>query len=119
MEDNELNMEIISAVLEDYGILVDPAENGKIALDKMAVSPVGYYDMILMDIMMPVMDGLEATREIRKLNRPDARTIPIVAMTANAFEEEQKKSIASGMNEHLTKPLSMEKLEKTLRKYLS
>ena len=75
--------------------------------------------MILMDIIMPVMDGLEATREIRKLNRPDARTIPIVAMTANAFEEEQKKSIASGMNEHLTKPLSMEKLEETLRKYLS
>ena len=119
VEDNELNMEIISAVLEDYGIVVDPAENGKIALDKMATSPVDYYDMILMDIMMPVMDGLEATREIRKLNRPDARTIPIVAMTANAFEEEQKKSIASGMNEHLTKPLSMEKLEETLRKYLS
>lgn len=76
-------------------------------------------DVVLMDVQMPEMDGYEATRRIRRLENQEIASKPIIAMTANAFEEEQKKSIASGMNEHLTKPLSMEKLEKTLRKYLS
>ena len=117
-EDNELNREIIQTILEDYGILVEVAEDGQIALDMMKASAPGYYDMILMDIMMPNMNGLEATRQIRKLSRPDSRTIPIVAMTANAFAEEQRQSVASGMNAHLSKPLSMEKLQETLKEFL-
>ena len=75
--------------------------------------------MILMDIMMPNMDGLEATRQIRKLSHPDSQTIPIIAMTANAFAEEQRQSVASGMNAHLSKPLDIEKLQKTLKQYLT
>ena len=118
-EDNELNKEIIQTILEeDYGILVETAADGQIALDMMRASAPGYYDMILMDIMMPNMNGLEATRQIRKLDHPDSRTIPIVAMTANAFAEEQKQSIASGMNAHLSKPLDLEILQKTLKEYL-
>lgn len=117
-EDNELNQEIIQTILEDYGILVELAADGQIALDMMKASKPGYYDMILMDIMMPNMDGLEATRQIRKLSRPDCKTIPIVAMTANAFAEEQRQSVASGMNAHLSKPLSMEKLQETLKEFL-
>lgn len=117
-EDNELNQEIIQTILEDYGILVEMADDGQIALDMMKASEPGYYDMILMDIMMPNMNGLEATRQIRKLSRPDSKTIPIVAMTANAFAEEQRQSVASGMNAHLSKPLSMEKLQETLKEFL-
>lgn len=94
------------------------AEDGQIALDMMKASAPGYYDMILMDIMMPNMNGLEVTRQIRKLSRPDSKTIPIVAMTANAFAEEQRQSVASGMNAHLSKPLSMEKLQETLKEFL-
>ena len=94
------------------------AEDGQIALDMMKASAPGYYDMILMDIMMPNMNGLEATRQIRKLSRLDSKTIPIVAMTANAFAEEQRQSVASGMNAHLSKPLSMEKLQETLKEFL-
>ena len=118
-EDNELNREIIQTILEDYGILTETAVDGQEAVEMMEASEPGYYDMIFMDIMMPRMNGLEATRQIRRLSRPDCRTIPIVAMTANAFAEEQKQSIASGMNAHLSKPLSMEKLQETLNKYLS
>ena len=118
VEDNELNTEIIQTILEDYGILVETAADGKIALDMMKASAPGYYDMIFMDIMMPNMNGLEATRQIRKLQRPDSSTIPIVAMTANAFAEEQKQSVASGMNAHLSKPLNIEKLQETLKEYL-
>lgn len=118
-EDNELNQEIIQTILEDYGILVELAFDGQIAVDKMKASPPGYYDMILMDIMMPNMDGLEATRQIRKLSHPDSQTIPIIAMTANAFAEEQRQSVASGMNAHLSKPLDIEKLQKTLKQYLT
>ncbi len=117
-EDNELNREIIQTILEDYGICVELAEDGQIALDMMAASEPGYYDMILMDIMMPNMDGLEATRRIRRLSRPDSKTIPIVAMTANAFAQEQRESAASGMNAHLSKPLSIEKLQETLKEFL-
>ncbi|MDO4501468.1 MAG: response regulator, partial [Erysipelotrichaceae bacterium] len=117
-EDNMLNQEIIKTILEDYGIEVDIADNGEIAVEKMAKSSEGYYDMIFMDVMMPKKNGLEATREIRKLDHPNAKTIPIVAMTANAFMEEQKQSVASGMNAHLTKPLDIEKLQITLKEYL-
>ena len=118
VEDNELNREIIQTILEDYGILTETAVDGQMAVEMMKDSVPGYYNMIFMDIMMPRMNGLEATRQIRRLPRPDCKTIPIVAMTANAFAEEQKQSIASGMNAHLSKPLSMEKLEETLNEYL-
>ena len=81
-------------------------------------SQLGFYDIILMDIMMPVMDGLEATRHIRSMSRRDAMTIPIVAMSANAFQEDVEKSLAAGLNEHLTKPLDEKKLTETMKKYL-
>ena len=114
VEDNELNMEIIQTILKDYEMIVDGAENGQKALDKIKDSKEGSYDLILMDIMMPVMDGLTATKEIRRLEREDCKTIPIVAMSANAFEEDVKKSLASGMNAHLSKPLDFQKLEEML-----
>ena len=114
VEDNKLNMEIIHLLLEKYGLDVDEAENGEEALRKVESSEEGYYDLILMDIMMPVMDGLEATKEIRKIPREDCRTVPIIAMSANAFDEDVKRSIASGMNAHLSKPVNVKKLEETL-----
>lgn len=117
-EDNELNQEIIQTILEDYGIVVEIAADGQIAVDMMKASAPGYYDMIFMDIMMPNLNGLDATRQIRRLSHPDSKTIPIVAMTANAFAEEKKQSAASGMNAHLSKPLSIEKLQETLIKFL-
>ena len=94
--------------------LVDSVVNGQEAVDTFRESEEDYYDSILMDIRMPVMDGLEATRLIRALNRPDARTVPIVAMSANAFEEDMKKSLESGMNAHLAKPFQVEALVETL-----
>lgn len=110
VEDNQLNMEIVHTILEDYGVIIEEAYNGQEALSRMADSEPGYYDLILMDIMMPVMDGLEATREIRRLPREDCRQIPIIAMSANAFDEDVKRSLASGMNGHLSKPVNVEKL---------
>lgn len=118
VEDNELNMEIIHTILEDYKMLVDEAYNGEIALQIMKEKDPGYYDLILMDIMMPVMDGLTATREIRKIEREDCKKIPIVAMSANAFDEDVKKSLASGMNAHLSKPVDLARLEEMLCEYL-
>ena len=117
-EDNSLNMEIIQTILEEYQIQVDTAENGALAVERMKQTPEGTYDMILMDIMMPQMNGLEATEAIRRIRRADCQRIPIVAMSANAFDEDVKKSMASGMNAHLSKPLDMDKLEKVLQKYL-
>ena len=117
-EDNELNLEIIQTILEEYHIRTDSVENGEQAVEQMKKTPPETYDMILMDIMMPVMNGLEATEAIRALDREDCRKIPIIAMSANAFEEDVKKSLASGMNGHLSKPLDIGKLEKTLQKYL-
>ena len=114
VEDNELNLEIAQTVLEMQKCLVDSVVNGQEAVDTFRESEEDYYDLILMDIRMPVMDGLEATRLIRALNRPDARTVPIVAMSANAFEEDMKKSLESGMNAHLAKPFQVEALVETL-----
>ena len=92
----------------------EPAENGRIALEKFEASPVGYYDVILMDMRMPEMDGLEATRRIRALDRPDAKTIPIVALTANAFDEDVQRSLQAGLNAHLSKPVQPEALFETM-----
>ena len=118
VEDNELNREIIHTILEDYGMIIDEAYNGQQAVEKMKTCKEGSYDLILMDIMMPVMDGLQATRAIRKLPRKDCQNIPIVAMSANAFDEDVRRSLASGMNAHLSKPVNIAMLEETLAEVL-
>ena len=117
VEDNALNCEIAQALLEEYGAVVTTAADGRQAVELFKASPVHGFDAILMDIMMPVLDGLAASREIRHLARKDAASIPIIAMTANAFAEDQEKSFDAGMNEHLTKPLDQHKLLKVLVKY--
>ena len=118
VEDNDLNREITATLLSEMNVTVEEAENGKVAVEMVRTSPKGYYWMILMDIQMPVMDGYEATRAIRALDRADAGTIPIIAVSANAFEEDIKKSEEAGMNEHMAKPFNREKLEEILGKYL-
>lgn len=118
VEDNELNLEIAQFILEDTGIIVTPTKDGAQALKAFLEKPANTYDMILMDIMMPVMNGYEATRAIRTSGRKDALTIPIIAVTANAYEEDKKASFAAGMNEHLTKPLNCKKLIATIAKFL-
>ena len=114
VEDNELNAEIAKTVLEDVGALITRAENGQQALELFKEKPAGTFDVILMDLMMPVMDGYTATRKIRELERSDAKTVPIIAMTANAFQEDAEKCIAVGMNAHLAKPLDIEKVKTTI-----
>lgn len=107
VEDNELNMEIASEILSASGFSIETAQNGQIAVDMVQKSPVGYYDAVLMDIQMPVMDGYQATREIRRLERKDLAEIPIIALTANVSDEDKKEAFASGMNAHLAKPLDI------------
>ena len=119
VEDNELNAEIAKTVLEDVGALITRAENGQQALELFKEKPAGTFDVILMDLMMSVMDGYTATRKIRELERPDAKTVPIIAMTANAFQEDAEKCIAVGMNAHLAKPLDIEKMKKTIKSICS
>lgn len=119
VEDNDLNMEIAKFHLEQEDVEVYTAINGAEAVEMFERSKIGFYDIILMDIMMPIMDGLQATKQIRDMNRPDALAIPIVAMSANAFEEDIKKSLESGMNTHLIKPLDGKKVTDTMKKYLA
>ena len=119
VEDMPVNAEIMMMILEMRGMISDHAENGKIAVDKFAESPPGFYDAILMDIRMPVMDGLKATEAIRALDHPDAKTVPIIAMTANAFDEDVQRSLKAGMNAHLTKPADPEHLYKTLQELIN
>lgn len=116
VEDNELNMEIASFLLENAGAIVTRASNGQEAVDTFKASAPGTFDIILMDVMMPVMNGLDATRTIRALHRPDA-VLPIFAMTANAFQDDRESSLAAGMNEHLTKPLDQAKLLQMIARY--
>ena len=118
-EDNELNQEIAMAILEDSGFTVEVAGNGKIAVEKLEASEVGYYQLVLMDVQMPVMNGYEATKAIRSLKNQDLATIPIIAMTANAFEEDKQEAIRCGMNGHIAKPIDVDVLFETLRKMLS
>ncbi|MDO5116574.1 MAG: response regulator [Synergistaceae bacterium] len=118
VEDNELNAIIASKILEKEGMIVEMAENGKLAVERFAASPEGSCEFILMDIRMPEMDGLEATRLIRAMEREDARSVPIVAMSANAYEEDRLKSIEAGMNDHLSKPVEPKLLYQTILKYI-
>ena len=118
-EDNALNIEIMEFLLNDVGIKVTKAADGQQAVEAFAASPVGGFDAILMDVMMPVRDGHEATRAIRAMDRPDAKTIPIFAMTANAFAEDRLKALQAGMNEHLPKPIDPDTLYRLLVKYLT
>ena len=117
-EDVIINAEIIKELLKMKGIIPEHAENGKIALDMFEKSNKGYYDAILMDIRMPEMDGLEATSKIRALCRPDAKTVPIIAMTANAFDEDVQRSLQVGMNAHLSKPVEPDRLYQTLEELI-
>lgn len=117
-EDNEINVEVASEILKSRGAIVTVAENGRVAFDKFFASEVGEFDLILMDIMMPITNGLECTKEIRGLGRPDAQTIPIIAMTANAFDEDIKKSREAGMNAHLSKPIQVPTMLKTIAYFL-
>ena len=115
VEDNELNREIAVAILHEYGFLVDTAENGAVAVEKIRTSDPGRYDLVLMDVQMPVMDGCTATRRIRALKDPARAAVPIVAMTANVFEEERKRAFDCGMNGFLSKPIVIEELIDALR----
>ena len=117
-EDVELNAEILSMLLQSRGMEVDPAENGRIAVEKFGGHEPGHYDAILMDMHMPEMDGLVATRRIRAMDREDARRIPMIALTANASDEAVRRSLQAGLNAHLTKPVQPEVLFETLESLL-
>lgn len=117
VEDNELNIFVAKTILEKMSCTVDIAENGEIAVEKFKKSAEQFYDVILMDVHMPVMDGLEATRQIRQLERKDAASVPIIAMTADAFDKEKKETLEAGMNSHLAKPIDPSVLYETLSEY--
>ncbi len=118
VEDNELNREIAEAILEETGFIVETAPDGTDAVDMMSRSEEYYYDAILMDVQMPVMDGYEATRTIRALHREDAKSIPIIAMTANAMEEDKEAALKNGMNAHIAKPINIDLFLAILGEYL-
>ena len=119
VEDNEINREIARTLVEEMGIAVEEAVNGREAVNIVSGSPEGYYSMILMDIQMPIMDGYEATRAIRSLGREDVKSVPIVAMTANAFEEDVRSALRAGMDAHFSKPVDFEKLKELMGRYLA
>lgn len=118
-EDNELNYEIASEILSMYGAEIEWAENGQLAVERFSESDRGYYDIILMDMQMPVMNGIEATRAIRALDRPDAGEIPIIAMTANAFDEDKRECLDAGMNGHVAKPVEVDKMMSVISEVLN
>ena len=119
VEDNDLNAEIAEMLLTDEGAHITVVNDGKQAVELYRKTPPGTFDAILMDVMMPVMDGYTATKLIRETDRPDAATIPIIAMTANAFAEDAKKCIAAGMNAHLAKPLQINAVKRTIHEQTS
>ncbi len=121
VEDNTLNQEIAVGILREPGFAVEVAGDGSVAVERMRTSPPrpGQYDLILMDIQMPVMNGYEATRQIRAMDAPYCKEIPILAMTANAFEEDRQAALDAGMNGHLAKPIDMKVFLKTLSKLLN
>jgi len=119
VEDNDLNADIAKYILEDAGATVSIARNGLEAVEIFTGSSPGTYDAILMDIMMPIMDGYTATEHIRKSDKADADTIPIIALSANAFAEDVRKAKSYGMNDHLSKPLDVKLLIRTIGKYMT
>ena len=118
VEDNEINQEIARTILEEAGFVIDTADDGTVAVDKMKEKPADAYDLILMDVQMPVMNGYQATRTIRKLEDPVKAAIPIVAMTANAFDEDRMLALEAGMNGHIAKPIDISVLMETLQEIL-
>ena len=118
VEDNELNREIAQEILREYGFLVDSAENGAVAVEKVSTAAPGSYDLLLMDVQMPIMDGYTATRKIRALDDPARAKLPIIAMTANAFDEDRRNALESGMNGFLSKPIVIDDLMQELHKIL-
>ena len=118
VEDNELNREIAQEILREYGFLVDSAENGAVAVEKVSTAVPGSYDLVLMDVQMPIMDGYTATRKIRALDDPARAKLPILAMTANAFDEDRRNALESGMNGFLSKPIVIDDLVQELHKIL-
>ena len=118
VEDNELNREIAQEILREYGFLVDSAENGAVAVEKVSTAAPGSYDLVLMDVQMPIMDGYTATRKIRALDDPARAKLPIIAMTANAFDEDRRNALESGMNGFLSKPIVIDDLVQELHKIL-
>ena len=118
VEDNALNREIAQEILREYGFLVDTAENGAVAVEKVSTAAPGSYDLVLMDVQMPIMDGYTATRKIRALDDPARAKLPILAMTANAFDEDRRNALESGMNGFLSKPIVIDDLVQELRKIL-
>ncbi len=119
VEDNEFNREIAQEFLDMVNATVETAENGQLAVDKFRASEPGYYDLILMDVQMPVMDGYEATRTIRRCGHPDATKVHILAMTANAFSEDVANAISAGMNGHIAKPIDVKDLYRLLKIHLA
>ena len=114
MEDNALNREISREILEADGFAVEDADDGDVAVEKIRWAEPGYYDLVLMDIQMPVMDGHEATKRIRALENPVLSSIPIIAMTANAFDEDKRAALDSGMNGFISKPVVVEEVVEAL-----
>ena len=117
-EDNDLNADIAEELLGDVGLLVERASDGIICVSKLETAQAGYYDLILMDVQMPNMDGYQATRIIRKLSDKNKANIPIIAMTANAFAKDRADALAAGMNDHIIKPISIGKLVTVISKYI-
>lgn len=118
VEDNEINSDIARHILEEVEIVVEIAENGRIAVDKIMKEKSGYYDLILMDIQMPIMDGYEATKRIRALKDEKKSRIPIIAMTANSFEEDRRMEFEAGMDAHISKPIVVKDFLHEVDEYL-
>jgi CheY-like chemotaxis protein len=116
VEDHPLNAEIAAKLLDRAGCAVTWAENGKLGADAFRCSDLFHFDAVLMDVRMPVMNGVEAAKEIRGMDRKDAKAVPIIAMTANAYEEDRKASLEAGMNAHLAKPFNPQELYETIEK---
>ena len=118
VEDNELNQEIAVEILKESGFILDVADNGAAAVEKMKAAKPGQYDLVLMDIQMPIMNGYEAVKHIRALKNPEISDIPIIAMTANAFDEDRRAAFEAGMDGHIAKPIDVSRLLELLKKIL-